>query len=177
MEEAPRPEPQNEYVPRPSSPGERPRRPRGMGGAMAAVVVALTVAAVLIVGVSRRSAPTRAPEPRPTPTAAEKLKQCRPYAQFAAALNSGAESDAELVADAKCLCSLAGSFLVHNVGAGLQPFVNVAACPSGSVPRPFEPDAKVWLGTWIDEPGHNACACYSGIHDTEMVVQRLRDTR
>jgi hypothetical protein len=188
MAEAPRPEPQDAYVARPAGPPKR-----NGGPPVAAAVIAFAV----LFGIGLYTAAGHAPPagghsgaapdaPPPAATAAapapvpalapaasappaSRLAQCRPYAQFAAALKSGSESDAELVDDAACLCSLAGGFVARNLDGGIQPYVFIPSCPAGSVERPLEPDAKVWMGSWIDEPGHHACACYRDIHAVQAV--------
>ena len=159
------PRPRYEYV---SRPGARPEPKREKGPA----VWAFVLAAIVGVGFywsSVRSHHARPPIPEARPAArVSPLGKCRPYAQFAAALKSGADSDERLIADAACLCSLAGGFTVAKLDGGIQPYLALAACPSGTVPRPFEPDAKVWMGQWIEDPGHSACACYAGIRSDRV---------
>jgi hypothetical protein len=114
-------------------------------------------------------APAAAPAPRieaPKPAIAmvetdpkAKLKSCRPYAGFVADQQNPAVGEDALADEARCLCSLAGGFTVRTRGNGLQVYKRVSSCPSGSKPVPLEPDAKVWMGSWIDEPGHGACVC------------------
>lgn len=110
-------------------------------------------------------APAPAPAPPPAsqpaadaPSAPSPLKQCRTYADYVADQKSPAVSDAQLVEEAACLCSLAGAYLVQG-GSAMQPYRLFTSCPSGSTPAPFAPEVKVWLGRWIDEPGHHACGC------------------
>lgn len=117
----------------------------------------------------------QAPAPQPAPLAPDpkaRLKSCRPYAGFVADQQNPAVSDAVLADEAECLCSLAGGFTVRNPGGGLQVYKRVSACPSGSHPLPLEPDAKVWMGQWIDEPGHGACACSESVRAMKVVFAR-----
>ena len=107
-------------------------------------------------------APASASVPAPAADSTDpksRLKRCRPYSGFVADQQSPAVSNETLVEEAACLCSLARGFMVHTPTKGIQQYRIFTACPAGSNPVPLEPDAKVWLGQWIDEPGHNACLC------------------
>jgi hypothetical protein len=130
------------------------------------------------------SAPIPAPAPWPaaeTPKPAiamvetdprAKLKSCKPYAGFVADQQNPAVSEEALADEAACLCSLAGGFTVRTAGNGLQVYKRVSACPTGSRPIPLEPDAKVWMGSWIDEPGHGACVCSQSVRAIKVVIVR-----
>lgn len=110
---------------------------------------------------SAKPEPETAAEAAPAPAPAPAANKCRSYAQWVAALETDPED--RLIADAKCLCSLAKGYMVMNPKSGIQPYKIFDRCPAGGTPRPLEPDAKLWKGSWIDEPGHTSCVCVTDI--------------
>lgn len=118
-------------------------------------------------------APGEAPAPPAAPLdAAARFRACRPYEQYAADIRSPSVSDAQLIEEAACLCSLAKGFNVLVKNGGLTVYAPQSACPAGSTPMPLEPDAKQWKGDWIDEPGHTACFCTTNPRDLNAIVDR-----
>ncbi len=131
--------------------------------------------AVLVAETATLPMPERARVPAPAIATVEtdpktKLKSCRPYAGFVADQQNPAVSEAALADEAACLCSLAGGFTVRTPGNGLQQYKRVSSCPTGSSPVPLEPDAKIWMGQWIDEPGHGACVCSLSVRALKVVI-------
>lgn len=146
----------------------------------AAVIASVLAFAVLrsqgrapeAVAVSPAEAAAPAPAPRPASVADPRtgLKRCRPYADYVANQKNPAISEAQLIEEAACLCSLAGGYMVGMDTPGtIQQYRKYSACPSRSTPVPLEPAAKVWFGQWIDEPGHWACACSTTPREIKMI--------